>query len=290
MEAYAPGELANLAQRPVRILVVDDNVQEQQLLRLKLETLGAALIQVRHGRLGIMTAQKATPDIVILDLGTTDMPGLEVLRHLKSVKRTSAIPVICLSSSHDESYRLRVLRMNADWYLPKPFHFSEMMARLRYHAQEIAARTAPPDDLSSDSLRKSILRAAVDTLSDTQDIRKALHGLKGYVGNDDYYLSSKLESCFRNLTRIENRLKEFREWSARQGRPRPTSTLPIQLEAQRGPGQPAEPSAAPGPAPAGTEAGSAGLEPESRFPGERNIVLDDDRDGGTGGTQGRSAA
>jgi len=214
MEAHAPGELAMLAQRPLRILVVDDNIQEQQLLKMKLEALGASLIQVRQGRLGIMTAQKSDPDIIILDLGTSDMPGLEVLRHLKAVKRTSGIPVLCLSSSQDESQRLRALRLNADWYLPKPFRFSEMLARLRYHAQEIAAQgTLRNADMSVDGVRKSVMRTSVDTLSDLQDIRKALHGLKGYVGTDDYYLNNKLEMCFRNLMRIESRLKEFRDWS-----------------------------------------------------------------------------
>ena len=82
MQAQTPGELAALAQRSVRILVVNDSTQEQQVLKLKLEELGAAVIQVRHGRMAIMTAQKAQPDIVILDLETTDMPGLEVLRHI----------------------------------------------------------------------------------------------------------------------------------------------------------------------------------------------------------------
>ena len=231
MEAYAPpGELATLAQRPVRILVVDDNAQEQQLLKLKLETLGATLIQVRHGRLGIMTCQKSLPDIVILDLATTDMPGLEVLRHLKAVKRTSGIPVICLSNSRDENHRLRALRLNADWYLAKPFRFSELLARLRYHAQEIASRTSLKSDMSFESLRKNIMRASVDTLSDIQDVRKALHGLKGYVGADDYYLNNKLETCFRNIMRIETRLKDFREWST--GRSQLQNVLPMQLAAQ----------------------------------------------------------
>src|SRR5215510_3861909 len=168
MEAYSPGELATLAQRPVRILVVDENVQEQQLLRLKLEALGAAMILVRQGRLGIMTAQKSLPDIVILDLGTTDIPGLEVLRHLKSVKRTSAVPVICLSSQRDDSFRMRALRLNADWYLTKPFRFSEMLARLRYLAQEMAVANPQAATSSYEELRKSTVRSSVDTLSDVQ--------------------------------------------------------------------------------------------------------------------------
>src|SRR5437867_10699173 len=99
MQAQSPGELARLAQRAVRILVVDDNLQEQEILKLKLEGLGAGVIQVRHGRMALMTAQKAEPDIIILDLETTDMPGLEVLRHLKSVKRTSKVPVSRISGS-----------------------------------------------------------------------------------------------------------------------------------------------------------------------------------------------
>ena len=210
MQSQSPGELAALAQRPVRILVVSDNPQDQQILKLKLEELGSAVIQVRHGRVAITTAQKAQPDIVVLDLETTDMPGLEVLRHLKSVKRTSSIPVICLSSSKDETYRMRALRLNADWYLAKPFRFSEMLARLRYLSQEIATTAVPNPHPSYEELRKNTMRSAVDTLTDIQDIRKALHGLKGYIGADDYYLNSKLEICFRSLVRIESRLKEFR--------------------------------------------------------------------------------
>src|SRR5262245_15102502 len=229
MQAQNPGELAALARRPVRILVVNDNPQEQQVLKLKLEELGAAVVQVRHGRMAITAAQKATPDIVILDLETPDMPGLEVLRHLKSVKRTSSIPVICLSSSTDEAHRMRALRLNADWYLQKPCRFSEMLARLRYLAQELAASSIPPATASYEELRKNTMRSAVDTLTDIQDIRKALHGLKGYIGADDYYLNSKLEICFRSLVRIEARLKEFRGLA--QSRPVPAARFaPFPIE------------------------------------------------------------
>lgn len=231
MEPQNPGELAALAQRAVRILVVDDNQQEQQILKLKLEGLGASVIQVRHGRMAIMTAQKAQPDIVILDLETPDMPGLEVLRHLKSVKRTSSIPVICLSNSRDDSYRMRALRLNADWYLAKPFRFSEMLARLRYLAQEMAAAQPARSTPGYEELRKNTMRAAVDTLSDVQDIRKALHGLKGYIGADDYYLNSKLEICFRSLVRIESRLKEFRGLAANRPTPVGARIAPFPLEA-----------------------------------------------------------
>jgi CheY-like chemotaxis protein len=239
MQAQNPGELAALAQRTVRILVVNDSTQEQQVLKLKLEELGAAVILVRHGRMAIVTTQKAQPDIVVLDLETTDMPGLEVLRHLKSVKRTSSIPVICLSSSRDEAHRMRALRLNADWYLNKPFRFSEMLARLRYLAQEIAAGATSATTPSYEDLRRSTMRSAVDTLTDVQDVRKALHGLKGYIGADDYYLNSKLEICFRSLVRIESRLKDFRGLTSS----RPVSAARIAPFPAEGPGMHEIPSA-----------------------------------------------
>jgi len=223
MEAYSSGELAALAKRTIRILVVDDNLQEQQILKLKLEALGVSVIQVRHGRMAITTAQKAQPDLILLELETPDMPGIEVLRNLKTVKATSHIPVICISSSKDDAYRMRTLRLNADWYLSKPFRFSELVARLRYHAQEIASATPTVDVTHDSSLQKVLMRTSVDTLSDVQDVRKALHGLKGYVGADDYYLNSKLDICFRNLMRIESRLKDFRE--ASRARTRPSARL-----------------------------------------------------------------
>jgi CheY-like chemotaxis protein len=227
MESRTPGELAALARRSIRILVVNENPDEQQILRLKLEELGTAVIQVRHGRMAIMTAQKAQPDIIVLDLDTTDMPGLEVLRHLKSVKRTSSIPVICLSSNRDDGYRMRALRLNADWFLGKPFRFSEMLARLRYLAQEMAAATPSTAAGNYEDLRKNTVRSSVDTLSDVQDIRKALHGLKGYIGADDYYLNTKLEICFRTLVRIESRLKEFRTLGQPKALPAPAAAARI---------------------------------------------------------------
>lgn len=225
MESRTPGELAALARRSIRILVVNESPDEQQILKLKLEELGAAVIQVRHGRMAIMTAQKAEPDIVILDLDTTDMSGLEVLRHLKSVKRTSSIPVICLSSNRDDAHRMRALRLNADWFLGKPFRFSELLARLRYLAQEVAAATPVTASGNYEELRKNTVRSAVDTLSDVQDIRKALHGLKGYIGADDYYLNTKLEICFRSLVKIEARLKEFRALGQPKSLPAPAARI-----------------------------------------------------------------
>jgi DNA-binding response OmpR family regulator len=240
MESRNPGELAALARRSVRILVVNENPDEQQVLKLKLEELGAAVIQVKHGRMAIMTAQKASPDVIILDLDMTDMPGLEVLRHLKSVKRTSPVPVICLSSQRDDSFRMRALRLNADWYLTKPFRFSEMLARLRYLAQEMAVATPQTATASYEELRKSTVRSSVDTLSDVQDIRKALHGLKGYIGADDYYLNTKLEACFRGLVRIECRLKEFRGLAHARSLPPSTAArvAPYPQEAVLDPGSP----------------------------------------------------
>lgn len=215
VQAPHPGELAALAKRSIRILVVDDNLHEQQILKMKLEALGVSVIQVRQGRIAITTAQKTQPDLVILDLETTDMPGLEVLRSLKSLAQTSSIPVICISACKDDSFRMRALRLNADWYLAKPFRFSEMLARLRYHAQEFAAAAPPTVTGGSEEMRRSMLRTSMDTITDIQDIRKALHGLRGYIGADDYYLNSKIEICFRNLMRIESRFKEYREGGGR---------------------------------------------------------------------------
>jgi hypothetical protein len=98
-----------------------------------------------------------------------------------------------------------------------------MLARLRYLAQEMAATSAQPAIAGYEELRKSTMRSAVDTLTDVQDIRKALHGLKGYIGADDYYLNSKLEICFRSLVRIESRLKEFRGLAT--SRPTPAARI-----------------------------------------------------------------
>src|SRR6202041_1196849 len=90
------------------------------------------------GREALQQAAAHTPDLVLLDLGLSDMDGLEVTR---GIREWSATPVIVISARGHERQKVEALDAGADDYLTKPFGSAELMARIRV-ALRHAARPA----------------------------------------------------------------------------------------------------------------------------------------------------
>jgi two-component system KDP operon response regulator KdpE len=110
------------------VLVIDDEVQIQKLLRITLESSGFGVLESGTGRAGISEAARGHPDAVILDLGLPDIGGLDVLRQLRE---WSKAPVLVLTVQAAESDKVAALDAGADDYLTKPFGAAELLARLR---------------------------------------------------------------------------------------------------------------------------------------------------------------
>src|SRR5687768_2686000 len=114
-----------------RILVIEDDPS----IRLGLEdTLRAKGYQVEvatRGQLGLDLAERARPDLIILDIMLPDLDGFEVCRRLKAPKSELAtIPIIVLSARGAELDRVRGLELGADDYVTKPFSLMELLARV----------------------------------------------------------------------------------------------------------------------------------------------------------------
>jgi len=110
------------------VLVIDDEVQIRRLLRVTLEGAGCRVREVENGLLGLNEVAGRRPDLIVLDLGLPDVPGLEVLRRLRE---WSQVPVLILSVQGEESDKIAALDAGADDYLTKPFGGGELVARLR---------------------------------------------------------------------------------------------------------------------------------------------------------------
>ncbi|MDB5641619.1 MAG: kdpE [Hyphomicrobiales bacterium] len=119
-----------------RILVVDDEPQLQQLLRVALTAAGYEVIQATTGVEALRLAATAAPDAIILDLGLPDRDGKDVLRDLRAFSRT---PVVVLSARDREAEKIAALDLGADDYVEKPFGIGELMARLRAAARHATA-------------------------------------------------------------------------------------------------------------------------------------------------------
>jgi two-component system, OmpR family, KDP operon response regulator KdpE len=112
----------------MRILVIDDEPPIRKLLRMGLGTQGYQVLEAPNGKTALgLIADK--PDLIILDLGLPDIPGLELLRRMRETD--PSIPIVVLSSRGDEAGKVQALDLGADDYVTKPFGMNELLARLR---------------------------------------------------------------------------------------------------------------------------------------------------------------
>jgi len=130
------------------ILLVDDEVALLRTLSMNLRARGYEVLTAENGEDALASVRRASPDVVILDLGLPDLSGVEVLRQLRG---WSAVPVIVLSARHGSDDKVEALDVGADDYVTKPFGIDELLARLR-----AAVRRSGPTDaamLESGGLR-----------------------------------------------------------------------------------------------------------------------------------------
>ncbi len=113
-----------------RILVVEDDHDIADLLRLYLEKAGHAVEVALSGDEVLERARQQPPDLVVLDLMLPGMDGLTICRAMRAGETTAAVPIIILSARADESDRIRGLEIGADDYIAKPFSPKEVVARV----------------------------------------------------------------------------------------------------------------------------------------------------------------
>ncbi len=112
----------------MRILVVEDEPDLMESLAQALREEGYAVDESADGEDGLYKAQSADYDAVLLDVMMPKLDGWEVLRQLRTTKKT---PVLMLTAKDRTSDRVKGLDTGADDYLVKPFDLTELLARLR---------------------------------------------------------------------------------------------------------------------------------------------------------------
>jgi DNA-binding response OmpR family regulator len=112
-----------------RVLVIEDENDISQLIRLHLQDIGCEVKQAFDGIVGLAEAEAQPYDLIILDLMLPGMDGLEVCRRLRS--RARYTPILMLTSKSSELDRVLGLEMGADDYLTKPFSVMELTARAK---------------------------------------------------------------------------------------------------------------------------------------------------------------
>ena len=114
---------------PARVLVVDDEPAILRFLRVGLGAAGYQVIEAANGRSALDIARQRRCDLAVLDLGLPDIDGLAVIRQIRG--EGQMLPIIVLSSRHDEATKVEALDAGADDYVTKPFGIDELLARVR---------------------------------------------------------------------------------------------------------------------------------------------------------------
>jgi DNA-binding response OmpR family regulator len=158
-----------------RILVVDDEPAVTDLLAYNLRKAHYDVMVASDGLEALRLANKASPDLILLDLMIPEVDGLDVCRELR---KTSGVPIIMITARGEEIDRVVGLELGADDYVTKPFSVRELMARIK-----AVLRRAQSDDKAR----------ALSTL---------LHGPGGLLMDVDAH-TVVVEDITLNLTRLE---------------------------------------------------------------------------------------
>lgn len=120
----------------MKILLVEDEARVADFVQKGLEAAGYKTLIAPTAGAGLEQALSPDkPDLVLLDIGLPDRSGFEMLSDLRSVDQET--PVIVLTARSDVPSRVRGLDLGADDYLPKPFDFEELLARVRARLRDV---------------------------------------------------------------------------------------------------------------------------------------------------------
>ena len=143
------------------ILLVEDERRLAQVVRRVLEEEGHTVDTAYDGEEGLAMATEGSHDVIVLDVLLPEVDGIEVCRSLRG-KRIDT-PILLLTALDSVQDRVRGLDAGADDYLPKPFAFQELLARLRALGRRKVQAREPAElqvgDLTLDMQRRRAQRA-----------------------------------------------------------------------------------------------------------------------------------
>jgi CheY-like chemotaxis protein len=123
-----------------RILLVEDNEMNRDMLSRRLARRGYEVLVAVDGADGVALAQERRPDMVLMDVGLPVMDGYAAARALKADPATRAIPIIALTASAMVGDREKCMEAGCDDYDTKPVELPRLLAKI----EALLARSGPP--------------------------------------------------------------------------------------------------------------------------------------------------
>jgi two-component system sensor histidine kinase/response regulator len=157
-----------------RILIVDDNEDTVELLKKRLRSEEYETAEAYDGEEGLKKVIDYNPDLIVLDVMMPKIDGYEVCHRLKLDETTRYIPIIMLTAKSDVASKVKGLNIGADDYLPKPFDYKELSARVRSLLTIKAAHEKLVEEKKSGALEQMMDQVA-------HEIRNPLTSIGGFA-------------------------------------------------------------------------------------------------------------
>jgi len=213
-----------------RILVVEDDFDISNLLRIYFDSQGYEVAIAPNGNEALELCRRNMPSVIVLDIQLPDIDGYEVCRRLRGNMRTSHIPILFLTQRDERSDKIAGLELGADDYITKPFDIEELKLRVqnaikRAQWENLTSPTTglPSGKLIEEQLRllmrrqewavlyvginhiagfneaygfvagDDVYRFAAMVLSDGVDERGTVDDFIGHAGTDDFIIITDIE-------------------------------------------------------------------------------------------------
>ena len=181
----------NIATRPGRVLVVDDEEKNRSLLKDSLEAKGYEVEEAGNGQEALDKIAARSPDAVLLDVMMPDMDGYEACRRMKANPATAGIPVLMITALSDRDERLNGIKEGASDFLTKPIDIQDVLLRVRNAVQ--SKRAFDQVQESNGKLEKQILRSDL-TYRIIQELLAPLSSMMDSLDQLNIVSASKLEA------------------------------------------------------------------------------------------------
>lgn len=139
------------------ILIVDDSITIQRMLKHTLQQVGYTVLTASSGALALNQIARTPVDLTIIDLSMPDMDGLELLQRLRNDETRGQLPVIMLTASGTNTDKSAAKNLGANAYLNKPVSSSELLETVAHTLVPApVASTAPASSVSTTSFTTTI--------------------------------------------------------------------------------------------------------------------------------------
>jgi two-component system, OmpR family, KDP operon response regulator KdpE len=203
-----------------QILIVEDDEDTAEVVCTLLQDAGYHAIAVDRGEIALTEISELSPDLVLLDINLPDMNGIEIL---KSVRTHSHMPMIILSGYGQDRDRVIALEAGADDYMAKPFSPEELVARVRALLRRVDWTPKPETHISVRQLELDMPRRQARNNGERLHLTPIEYGIlvtlmrrAGEVVNHDELLRTVWGDTYKgdysvlrvNISRLRQKLEE----------------------------------------------------------------------------------